>query len=88
MDLLDEEDKAEEEAAKAAAEAKQKRDDLIKNFMDQKTPEEVFEQFDLDGSGSIDFQEFKEMLPKMGVEMSEAKALRFFRNCDIARRDC
>ena len=30
-----------------------------------------------------DFQEFKQMLPKMGVEMTEAKALRFFRNCDI-----
>ena len=54
-----------------------------RTFMDQKSPEEVFEMFDLDGSGAIDFQEFKECLPKMGVVMSEAKALRFFRNCDI-----
>ena len=44
--------------------------------------EELFEQYDVDGSGTIDFEEFKEMLPALGIEINEAKAMRFFRRFD------
>ena len=46
------------------------------------TPEEVFARFDEDNSGAIDFEEFKTMLPELNVNLSEAKALKYFRQCD------
>ena len=46
------------------------------------TPEEVFKRFDEDNSGAIDFEEFKTMLPELNVKLSEAKALKYFRQCD------
>ena len=46
------------------------------------TPEEVFAQYDTDGSGLIEFDEFCEMLPALGVNITKAKAKRYFRVCD------
>ena len=46
------------------------------------TPEEVFARFDEDNSGFIDFEEFRNMLPHLNVNLSEAKALKYFRQCD------
>ena len=37
---------------------------------------QVFAEFDTDSSGAIDWAEFKAMLPKLGVVMNEAKALK------------
>ena len=39
----------------------------------KKTPEEVFKQFDTDGSGLIDFDEFRAMLPQLGINISMPK---------------
>lgn len=51
--------------------------DEMKNIMDdlaKRTPEEVFQQFDTDGSGLIDFDEFRAMLPQLGIKISMPKA--------------
>lgn len=39
----------------------------------KRPPEEVFEQFDTDGSGLIDFEEFRAMLPQVGIKISLPK---------------
>lgn len=39
----------------------------------KRTPEEVFKQFDTDGSGLIDFDEFRAMLPQLGINISMPK---------------
>ena len=46
------------------------------------TPEEIFVQADLDESGFIDFEEFKTLLPKLGFNMADAKASRYFKTLD------
>ena len=45
-------------------------------------PRELFKRFDTNGNGTISYEEFKAMLPRLGIEMSAAKALKFFRTCD------
>ena len=44
--------------------------------------EEIFLMFDDDNSGLLDEDEFMAMLPKLGLNMSEAKANKYFRLCD------
>lgn len=39
----------------------------------KRSPDEVFRQFDTDGSGLIDFDEFKAMLPQVGIKISLPK---------------
>ena len=39
-------------------------------------------QYDADNSGFIDFDEFKVMLPDLGVKLNEAKAWKYFRQVD------
>lgn len=39
----------------------------------KRPPEEVFQQFDTDGSGLIDFDEFRAMLPQVGIKISLPK---------------
>ena len=46
------------------------------------TAEEVFARYDTDNSGSIDIDEFKVMLPYLGILVNEAKAERIFRRFD------
>jgi len=46
-------------------------------------PEEVFKNFDADGSGEIDLEEFKVMLKKLRIQMSSAKAVKYFKMCDV-----
>ena len=46
-------------------------------------PEEVFKRFDTDGSGEIDLEEFKVMLKKLKIQMSSAKAVKYFKMCDV-----
>jgi Ca2+-binding EF-hand superfamily protein len=64
--------------------AAQRRADKKKLKTDWKkaSPEELFIKYDADGSGEIDFDEFKVMLPELGVTLSEAKAFKYFRQCD------
>ena len=67
--------------AAAADERKAQHNATRKNY-DTMTAEEVFAEFDTDGSGAIDWAEFKAMLPQLGVAMNEAKALKYFNMCD------
>lgn len=39
----------------------------------KRAPEEVFKKFDTDGSGLIDFDEFRAMLPQLGINISMPK---------------
>lgn len=57
----------------------QKTDEMDFDNMD---PREVFAHFDSDGSGMISLKEFKAMLVKLNINMSEAKALKYFKMCD------
>ncbi|CAM9176283.1 unnamed protein product [Pylaiella littoralis] len=59
--------------------------DEVKNIMEdlaKRAPEEVFQQFDTDGSGLIDFDEFRAMLPQLGINITMPKALKYFRMSD------
>lgn len=42
----------------------------------------LFAMFDEDGSGQIEFDEFKQMLPLLGLHLDTAKALKYFRLVD------
>jgi Ca2+-binding EF-hand superfamily protein len=50
--------------------------------LQKQSPEDLFKKFDTDNSGTIDYDEFVALLPKLGVKMTEAKALKYFRVCD------
>lgn len=45
-------------------------------------PKQVFEKYDTDGSGKISWEEFTSMLPDLGINISEAKAKKYFSLCD------
>ena len=45
-------------------------------------PMDVFKEFDTDNSGLISFEEFRAMLPRLGIKMSVPKMLKYFRMCD------
>ena len=51
------------------------------------SPEELFVLFDEDESGLISYKEFRRMLPYLSVEISDAKALKYFRICDSDHDD-
>lgn len=57
---------------------KEKMKDLIKAM----SPMDIFVLFDDDDSGLISFQEFRRMLPFLSINISDAKAFRYFRMCD------
>ena len=42
-------------------------------------PEGLFQRYDKDSSGNISFDEFKDMLPDLGIKISDAKALKYFK---------
>lgn len=46
------------------------------------TPMDLFVLFDEDDSGLISFQEYRKMLPMLDVQISDAKAYRYFKMCD------
>jgi Ca2+-binding EF-hand superfamily protein len=53
--------------------------DTLRNM----TPEEAFLAFDNDDDGLITFDEFRKLLPYLAIKISDAKALRYFKMCDI-----
>jgi Ca2+-binding EF-hand superfamily protein len=78
-----EEEMTEEEIRKAQAQRSEKSNRAqLSELLDRMTPEDIFNLYDKDGSGDIDYEEFTEMLPQIGIQMGEAKALKFFRMCD------
>lgn len=56
--------------------------DKMKEKIKHMTPIDIFVLFDEDDSGLISFEEFRKMLPFLGVEISDAKAFRYFKLCD------
>ena len=80
----EEDDEFDEHALEAAEKARQQKNARarVKQFLERRPAREIFDQFDKDGSGSIEFEEFVEMLPSIGIKMNEAKAKTFFRACD------
>lgn len=54
----------------------------LKEVMKYMTPEEIFNLFDDDDSGVLGFNEFRTLLPYIGIEIGDAKALRYFKLCD------
>lgn len=54
----------------------------IKDRIKTMTASEIFFIFDEDDSGLISFNEFRKMLPYLGITISDAKAFRYFRLCD------
>lgn len=44
-------------------------------YLKQKTPKEIFEEFDVDDSGLIDQEEFLAMIEALQFKLPEAKAL-------------
>ena len=46
------------------------------------TPIDLFILFDEDDSGLISFEEYRKMLPMLDINISDAKAMRYFRLCD------
>lgn len=38
-----------------------------REYLSKRTPEEVFDEFDTDGSGELDLDEFITMLPALGI---------------------
>lgn len=57
---------------------REKMKEVIKNM----TPIELFILFDEDDSGLISFPEFKNMLPFLDINITDAKAFRYFKLCD------
>lgn len=51
------------------------------------SPEQLFVLFDEDESGLISYREFRRMLPYLSIEISDAKALKYFRLCDSNQDD-
>jgi hypothetical protein len=54
--------KADEEFQRAYPKRADPRD-----YLSKRTPEDVFKEFDVDGSGVLDLDEFIEMLPTLGI---------------------
>jgi Ca2+-binding EF-hand superfamily protein len=48
----------------------------------------MFDKYDADGSGDIDFEEFKVLLHDLNVKLTEPKARAYFKRCDRRRRGC
>mmetsp|Transcript_32208 Transcript_32208/g.51257 ORF Transcript_32208/g.51257 Transcript_32208/m.51257 type:complete len:1524 (+) Transcript_32208:142-4713(+) len=53
-------------------------EDIVK-----KNPDQIFLETDTDHSGLIEMDEFLVMLPQLGIDMTEAKALRYFKDLDV-----
>lgn len=56
--------------------------DKMKELLKTMTPTDIFVLFDEDDSGLISFEEFRKMLPYLDINISDAKAFRYFRMCD------
>ena len=56
--------------------------DKMKEIIKTMTPIDIFVLFDEDDSGLISFAEFRKMLPFLNIDISDAKAFRYFRMCD------
>ncbi|KAG7397607.1 hypothetical protein PHYBOEH_000483 [Phytophthora boehmeriae] len=51
-------------------------------------PRALFEKYDADSSGDIDYDEFKVLLKDLSINLSEPKARAYFKRCDRRRRGC
>lgn len=76
--VIEEELTAKQKLRKEIDENREKMKDVLRAM----TPFEIFDLFDDDSSGLIDYHEFRKMLPYLEIEISDAKAYRYFRICD------
>ena len=76
--VVDEEEEADYKMRRRNLQQRQE----IEKYLANKTPTEVFNEFDVDGSGAIDYEEFKEMLDRLNFQLTEAKSLKYFRSLD------
>lgn len=70
LERKNENDKADESSVASPEIANIKN---ISNDLQKRSVEEIFAQFDVDGSGVIDFEEFRAMLPQLGISISMPK---------------
>jgi len=75
-------DDEEEEKSKGKLCKKLPEKDAAREEIFRKSPEDLFKEVDADGSGLIEFDEFKDLLPKLGIHLTEAKAKRYFDTVD------
>ncbi|RLN48366.1 hypothetical protein BBJ29_007360 [Phytophthora kernoviae] len=51
-------------------------------------PRALFDKYDADASGDIDFDEFNVLLKDLSINLAEPKARAYFKRCDRRRRGC
>ncbi|KAG6970059.1 hypothetical protein JG688_00005067 [Phytophthora aleatoria] len=73
------------EAGESGLKGEEKNDPTSLAALD---PQALFDKYDTDGSGDIDFEEFKVLLHDLSVNLTEPKARAYFRRCDRRRRGC
>jgi Ca2+-binding EF-hand superfamily protein len=56
--------------------------DKMKEKLKAMSAIDIFILFDEDDSGLISFEEFRKLLPYLDIQISDAKAFRYFRMCD------
>ena len=55
---------------------------LLTTKLNSAEAKSLFDKYDKDGSGLISFDEFRDMLPELGVRMSLPKMRKYFQFCD------
>jgi len=60
--------------------------EAIKDTLRNLTQDEAFAAFDADDDGLVNYNEFRMILPYIGVKISDAKSFRYFKMCDT--RQC
>jgi Ca2+-binding EF-hand superfamily protein len=71
-----------EEVVLTLRERKKQEIELNPELLKEMTADDVFVIFDDDDSGLMSFEEFRNMLPRLGILVGDAKAYRYFNICD------
>jgi alpha-tubulin suppressor-like RCC1 family protein/Ca2+-binding EF-hand superfamily protein len=74
--------KAVEKVVLTLREQKKQQIEANPDILKEMTADDVFVIFDDDDSGLMSFEEFRSMLPRLGIHVGDAKAYRYFNICD------
>ena len=77
--VADADGRTDKEKMRAALET---NNEAVRAALNKLTPHDIFAIFDEDESGLVGFEEFRKMLPYLNINISDAKALRYFKMCD------